>query len=320
MIKNNLGNISGFTALILWSFYALFASFSKDIPTFFLMGVLSAILFSSFLIKWIIKKENIINKLKLRPRKFLIVFLGISIANMLYYSAFKLAPAFIVNILCYLWPMLMVIFLSVMEKKKLHFIEIIGIAFGFLGVVVLGIDLFDPNTINISYLLGYLLAILFALATAFYCASLKRVDVATEDFVVVFLYSSVIYFVLHFLYEEPFVFNNSRQYIVIIALTLCGYGSFFWNYALHNEANVKILASFSYFMPIVSSLLLWFFLKVNLTSYIFISAFFVIVGAILCNFKHIKKREGYGRFQVLHHIMHPHIHMGFKKKLAIDIC
>jgi len=312
-MKNHLNNIAGFASLILWSFYALFASYSKDIPTFFLLGCLALIMFVIMFLKWILQKENIIDKLKIRRKQFITICIGVPLSNLLYYTAFKLAPSFMVNILVYLWPMLLVLTLSFIDKRKLHFVEILGILLGFLGGVLLAIDLITVDVINFKYVLGYSLAILFSVITVLYFILLKKIDVVSDDISVVFLYSSIIYFLLHFLYEDTFVFSNNTQYITIIALSICGLATFFWNYAMHNNANVKMLASFSYFIPLVSSCLLWLFLDVNLTSYIALSSFCVIVGAILCNFKHIERHPSKRRIYFLSHMMYPHIHMKKKK-------
>jgi drug/metabolite transporter (DMT)-like permease len=205
------------------------------------------------------------------------------------------------------------IFLSLLNKKRLRLIEIIGIIFGFLGVLCLVINLFEMDSVNIKYIWGCLLAIMYSLISAIYCTSLTKINIVSEDLAVTFLYSSLFYFALHFLYEEPFLFSNIGQVFVIIPLVVCGYGSFLWNYALQNKANIKILASFSYFIPLVSSLLLWIFLKIELTPYIFISAFFIIGGAILCNARQIEKGQKRKISKGLYYIiMYPHLR--FKKK------
>ena len=152
-----------------------------SIPSFLVLGV--AFLISGSISLFYHKAWHI-------PLKTLLIGSGgIFGYHFLYFMAFTFAPAVEVNLINYLWPVLIVALTPlVLSGYKLHLHHLLGVGLGLIGagLIVTG-GSFHPQ---VSYFPGYLLALGAAFTWALYSLLTKRLPTFDSSAVSVFTFIS----------------------------------------------------------------------------------------------------------------------------------
>ena len=72
---------------------------------------------------------------KQKPKDYAFACCGISAYIAILYVSLRLAPPFEINMLNYLWPILLAGFSTFFQKQRLRLSQICGLALGFLGMI-----------------------------------------------------------------------------------------------------------------------------------------------------------------------------------------
>ena len=173
--------VGGSAALLLWSFCALFACLLARLPFFqMLVLVQSVALLTSLLQISLRRRWRILFK---QPLTLWITTIGIVTINQLFYLiAFRTAPAAQVDLINYLWPVMIAIFGGFLANTKFSWWRIGGAFLGFSGVAVLligdGALSFHPK-----HLIGYLCAFGAALSWTVYTLVTRKYSESPADLV-----------------------------------------------------------------------------------------------------------------------------------------
>lgn len=245
--------IAGLLTVVIWGLSALLVTYLGRIPPFELTAItwfLSLLLMSIY---FRAKGENMTAYFKRPLGDYLLVAGGMGGYTALFYVAFKYAPAFEVNILNYLWPIFLLLFLIAFKNVSATPMNIAGMVLGFAGCFFLSYTHEGP-AFAAGFSIGHLVMIIAAAWWALYSCFTHGKDYPVGFMVPVFFVCGLFTLFLHFLFEET-VMPDVQEWIVLISIGLCRLAYALWDYAMRYGDRV-LITSASYFTPLLSSLVL----------------------------------------------------------------
>ena len=287
MINKNKSYIFAFISIFFWASTATLTKMLLNgldsiqilcISTFFATIVL-------FLINMFSKKLHIIKQYKISDfgKLFIIGFIGIFLYNFLLYTALFYLPAqegFIIN---YLWPIMIVIFATIILKEKLNAKKIIAILLSFLGIVIVVTkgNVFD---INLSSPLGVILAVLAAVCYGVFSVIVKKYN---YDKTVSMMFYYLISFIISFIAMNIFSYIPNLNGMQILGL---GWNGIFnsaiafttWALALKYGKTHKI-ANLAFITPFLSLVYINIFLGEEISIYSVVGLVIIVLGILIQN-------------------------------------
>lgn len=264
-------------AILLWSTLALLGLKLNSIPPFLLLA--GAFILGGLPSLWNRKAWQI------SWQTYLVGIGGIFGYHFLYFRAFAIAPAVEVNLINYLWPLLIVVLSPVILKDSaLTPRHIIAAFLGLVGsaIIVSGGTLH----LNARYLGGYAAAFCAAIIWALYSLFSKRLPKFSTASVSVFCLISGIISLAAFLLSGGSDFDFRRlpmsTWVTLAAIGVGPMGAAFylWDAALKNGDPRKI-GILSYLTPLLSTINLAIFARQQITPLILISMALIIAGSII---------------------------------------
>ncbi|MGV1803069.1 DMT family transporter [Agrobacterium vitis] len=248
----------GFSAILMWSFLALFTAASGTMPPFQLSAICFAIGSLPGIATFIVRPERL--KLLKQPAKVWVVGIaGLFGYHFLYFTALRNAPAVEAGLIAYLWPLLIVFGSALLPGERLRWYHMAGAIAGLCGTVLIigknGLS-FDP-----AYAMGYGAALLCALTWSSYSLVTRRFDAVSTDVVTGFCLATALLSLLCHLWLETSVWPDSAsQWLAVAGLGLLPVGAAFyaWDYGVKN-GDIQILGAASYAAPLLSTLVLLVF-------------------------------------------------------------
>ena len=246
----------GLIAILLWSMLALFTAATGTIPPFqlnamtFLVGGLVGV------VSWIVRPQGL-KALRQKPVVWALGIGGLFGYHALYFAALRWAPPAESGLINYLWPLLIVLFSSLLPGEYLRRSHIAGALLGFAGVVVLiaGRGAFDARA---EYMPGYICAFIAAFVWAGYSVLSRRFGQVPTDAVAGFcLMTSLLSLVCHLIFETTVWPETNVQWLALLALGLGPVGAAFyvWDIGM-KRGDIRFLGVASYATPVLSTLLL----------------------------------------------------------------
>lgn len=278
--RSTLANILGYIALLFWAAAGVLATVVKPIPTFEVISIAFGISFTI-----VATKLTLFHQWHIIKQPWLLWIIGIAGVfgnDILYIAAFKYAPSAQVDLLNYLWPVLVVIFASMLPGEKFTVKHTIAAVFGFAGAYLLITGEQGFASFNINYLPGYLLALFDAIVWSVYCLVARHYkNIPTEMIGMYCGIGFVLSLLIHFNFE-PNVTPNMHQLLVMIVmgLTTQGFAYFFWDFGIKN-GNFKMLSIVSYGNPIIAIMLLIGFGMATSTPLLWDACILVSIGGLI---------------------------------------
>ncbi|MCF1473818.1 EamA family transporter [Agrobacterium vitis] len=248
----------GFSAILMWSFLALFTTASGTMPPFQLSAICFAIGSLPGIATFVVRPERL--KLLKQPVKVWVIGIaGLFGYHFLYFTALRNAPAVEAGLIAYLWPLLIVFGSALLPGERLRWYHMAGAIAGLCGTVLIigknGLS-FDP-----AYAMGYGAALLCALTWSSYSLVTRRFDAVSTDVVTGFcLATSVLSLFCHLWLETSVWPDSASQWLAVAGLGLLPVGAAFyaWDYGVKN-GDIQILGAASYAAPLLSTLVLLVF-------------------------------------------------------------
>lgn len=245
----------GCGAILLWSLLALFTVGSAPVPplmlnalTFSLGGLVGLV--------WIAATGGFGQLRRVGWRVYLFGTLGLFGYHFLYFSALRLAPAAEAGLICYLWPLLIVLLSGLMPGERLALGHIAGAALSFCGTALLVLGRVGP--VGSGAMTGFALAGLAALAWAGYSILSRRLGAVPTASVTVFCLGTAALSALCHLALEPTLWPvGAAGWGSVLALGLgpVGLAFYVWDVGV-KRGDIQLLGTLSYAAPILSTLAL----------------------------------------------------------------
>jgi len=276
-----LGQIS----LFIWASSAALTTSLNRLPTYEILSIVFLIgfIFSSL---HNTKKEKWVN-VKRHPHYIWIIgSISIFCNESFFILSFKNAPAAQVELVNYVWPIMVIIFSSLLPNQKLSFRHVFaGLIALFSIYLLLWHDDSNPG-INYEYILGYAYAFCAGLLWAIY--TLFSISYANEksDLVAVYCGICTMLSVVCHLSTEVTMIPSTMEMLVICAMgvTTHSLAYYLWEIGVR-EGNFKLLSILSYGNPVLSLLILIVFGFSEPTKMLFLSSFLILVAGLIGAYK-----------------------------------
>ena len=200
-----------------------------------------------------IGRGDAVRALRQRPVVWLVGVGGLFGYHALYFLALRFAPPAEAGLLNYLWPLLIVLFSSLLPGERLAAHHIIGAVLGLAGTVLL----FAGNTGGITpgQIPGLVAAFIAAFVWATYSVLSRRLKSVPTDAVAGFCaVTAVLAALVHTLVETTVWPNTPLQWAAIIGLGVGPVGAAFyaWDIGM-KRGDIRVLGAASYATPLLST-------------------------------------------------------------------
>lgn len=273
----------GQIGLFIWAATAACAYFLRAIPscqilfTVFGLSFIFSVCYIAFKRKWYLIKEHS----ALMWGTGIICICG---SEMFYVMSFRYAPPEHVDMINYLWPLMMIASSFFMPNERIAKKDILGCFLGLYGVYIVLMSDNGSGTFASQYYFGYCLAFLAAVLWATYniVARYQSGEAPPE---IMGIYCGVGAFVAligHQLYGESFIIPSTSEWLImsVMGLTTYGIAYFCWNLGV-SKGNFHLLTVLSYANPFISVGILIFFGAAKLTLQLFFGSLFVVVAGFI---------------------------------------
>lgn len=252
----NTATLYGVAAILLWSLLAWMALFTSDLPPFQVLAISFAIGGASGMLWTGSRNAWSLSVFRQPLPAFLLALFALFGYHALYFIAFRHAPAVEVNLINYLWPLLIVVFAAFLPGVRLSLAQVVGTALGLFGVLLMvtraqGVQL-DP-----AHLGGYLAAFCAALTWSAYSVLNRRFhEVPSTAISFVCVVVALLAAAVHFATGTTQV-PSGAQWLVLIVMGIGPVGVAFllWDHGT-KHGDIAVLGTLSYAAPVLSTGLL----------------------------------------------------------------
>lgn len=243
----------GLTAIVMWSLLAVLTVVTGRIPAFQLAAMTFAIGALVGSLTWF-GRAGALGALRQPPVVWIIGIGGLFGYHALYFLALRFAPPAEAGLLNYLWPLLIVLFSSLLPGERLAPHHIIGALLGLAGTIVLFAgnsgDGFAPGEVP-----GLFAAFVAAFVWAAYSVMSRRLKAVPTDAVAGFcLATALLAALVHGLVEVTVWPNTAVQWLAILALGMgpVGLAFYVWDIGM-KRGDIRVLGAASYATPLLST-------------------------------------------------------------------
>jgi drug/metabolite transporter (DMT)-like permease len=243
----------GLTAILMWSLLAALTVATGKIPAFQLAAMTFAI---GALVGFLtfIGRPSAFGALRQSPVAWLVGVGGLFGYHALYFLALRFAPPAEAGLLNYLWPLLIVLFSSLLPGERLLPHHVIGALLGLAGTVVLFAGS-RAEGFAAGQLPGLIAAFVAAFVWATYSVLSRRLRSVPTDAVAGFcLVTALLAAVVHGAIEVTVWPETPMQWLAIVALGIGPVGAAFyaWDIGM-KRGDIRVLGAASYATPLLST-------------------------------------------------------------------
>jgi drug/metabolite transporter (DMT)-like permease len=243
----------GLTAILMWSLLAVLTVATGKIPAFQLAAMTFAIGAAAAFASWI-WRPSAFRALRQPPVAWIVGIGGLFGYHALYFLALRFAPPAEAGLLNYLWPLLIVLFSSLLPGERLAPHHIVGALLGLAGTVLLFAGNsgsgFAPGQVP-----GLIAAFVAAFVWAAYSVMSRKLKSVPTDAVAGFcLATALLAMAVHGMVEATVWPDTSAQWLAIIALGVGPVGAAFyaWDIGM-KRGDIRVLGAASYATPLLST-------------------------------------------------------------------
>ncbi len=267
----------GSVAVALWSSLAVLTVLAGPIPPFQLVAMTFAVGGVAGLVAVRLRGARTMPPVPLSAWALSVA--GLFGYHALYFAAFALAPAVEVNLVNYLWPLLIVLFAGLLGGLALHARHIGGAALGLAGCVL---AIGTGAGFEAANLAGYLCALAAAFTWATYSVLNRRFGAVPSDAVAGFCVAVALLAIPAHLIFETTVRPDARALAIILAMGLgpVGLAFYAWDHGT-KHGDLRLLGVLSYLTPVLSTLWLVLAGRAPLAPTLLLACALVAGGALL---------------------------------------
>ena len=252
-MSSRTATLIGLTAILMWSLLAVMTVATGRIPAFQLAAMTFAIGALVGALTWIGRAHAVL-ALRQSPLAWVVGVGGLFCYHALYFLALRFAPPAEAGLLNYLWPLLIVLFSSLLPGERLAAHHVIGAVLGLVGTVLL----FAGNRSG-GFAPGQLPGLVAAFVAAFVWASYsvmsRRLKSVPTDAVAGFCaVTALLAAAVHLPVEQTVWPETPVQWLAVIALGVGPVGAAFyaWDIGM-KRGDIRVLGAASYATPLLST-------------------------------------------------------------------
>ncbi len=257
----------GLTAILMWSLLAVLTVATGKIPAFQLAAMTFAIGALVGPLTWI-GRPDAVRALRQPPAAWIVGVGGLFGYHALYFLALRFAPPAEAGLLNYLWPLLIVLFSSLLPGERLAPHHIVGAVLGLAGTVLLFAG--DSGS---GFAPGQVPGLFAAFVAAFVWAAYSVMSRKLK---------SVPAAIVHGIVEVTIWPDTPAQWLAIVALGVGPVGAAFyaWDIGM-KRGDIRVLGAASYATPLLSTAFLILAGFAKPTASIAIAAVLIAGGGLI---------------------------------------
>jgi drug/metabolite transporter (DMT)-like permease len=289
-MTSRTATLIGLTAILMWSLLSVMTVATGKIPAFQLAAMTFAIGALVGSLTWIGRGEAI-KSLRQSPVAWAVGVCGLFGYHALYFVALRFAPPAEAGLLNYLWPLLIVLFSSLLPGERLAAHHVIGAVLGLAGTVLL----FAGNTGSVTsgQVPGLVAAFVAAFVWAIYSVASRRLKSVPTDAVAGFCAATALLAAcVHAAVEVTVWPNTTLQWLSVIALGIGPVGAAFyaWDIGM-KRGDIRVLGAASYATPLLSTSFLVMAGFAKASANIAIAAVLIAGGGLIAAKDMVWKRD-----------------------------
>jgi drug/metabolite transporter (DMT)-like permease len=241
----------GLTAILMWSLLSVLTVATGKIPPFQLAAMTFAIGALVGALTWIGRGEAV-KALRQPPVAWVVGVGGLFGYHALYFLALRYAPPAEAGLINYLWPLLIVLFSSLLPGERLAPHHVIGAALGLVGTVLL---LAGGTSFVSGQAPGLIAALIAAFVWATYSVLSRRLKSVPTDAVAGFCAATALLAtVVHGVVETTVWPQTALQWLSVVALGIGPVGAAFYTWDIGmKRGDIRVLGAASYATPLLST-------------------------------------------------------------------
>lgn len=243
----------GLTAILMWSLLAVLTVATGKIPAFQLAAMTFAIGAAVGFASWI-RRPEAFKALRQPALAWIVGVGGLFGYHALYFLALRFAPPAEAGLLNYLWPLLIVLFSSLLPGERLLRHHIVGALLGLAGTVLLFTGS-GASGFAAGQLPGLLAAFVAAFVWAAYSVMSRKLKAVPTDAVAGFCAATALLAaIVHGVVETTVWPDTMAQWLAIAALGVGPVGAAFfaWDVGM-KRGDIRVLGAASYATPLLST-------------------------------------------------------------------
>ena len=284
----------GFGAILLWALLALFTTGAVDrvgapLPPFQLIAMTFGIAFAASLLRGYRLKTRTgaspFAAWRQRPTVWLLGAGGLFFYHLFYFTALGNAPAVDASLICFLWPLLIVLLSSLLPGERLTLVHVVGATMGFAGAALIPLERAGWTLqFEAQYWLGYLAAGACALTWSGYSVLSRRVGDVPTDAVGGFCGATALLGLIAHLVVETTMMPSPMAWLAIIGLGIgpVGLAFFLWDFGV-KRGDIKLLAVAAYLSPLLSTIALVAAGEARATPVLAVACLLIVGGATVAS-------------------------------------
>jgi drug/metabolite transporter (DMT)-like permease len=279
----------GLTAILMWSLLSVLTVATGTVPPFQLAAMTFAIGALVGALTWI-GRGDAIKSLRQPLVAWIVGVGGLFGYHALYFLALRYAPPAEAGLINYLWPLLIVLFSSLLPGERLAPHHVIGAALGLVGTVLLlagGTKGFAP-----AQMPGLIAAFVAAFVWATYSVLSRRLKSVPTDAVAGFCAATALLAALvHGLVEATVWPESALQWFAVVALGIGPVGAAFYTWDIGmKRGDIRVLGAASYATPLLSTAFLVLAGFAEASANIAIAAVLIAGGGLIAAKDMLRKR------------------------------
>jgi drug/metabolite transporter (DMT)-like permease len=279
-MRRGAATLIGGGAILLWATLAWLTAASGRVPPVLLTALTFGIAFAVALATWLVRGENPLARLRLPWRAWAVGVGGLFGFHALYFLALRLAPPVEASLICYLWPLLIVLLSGLLPGERLRLPHILGAVLGAVGAgLVIARGGLRPDA---AFVPGYAAALAAAFVWAGYSLLSRRLPEIPSDAVGGFCGVTALgAAIVHLLVETPH-WPAGGEWLAVIALGLGPVGIAFllWDIGV-KRGDIRALGAAAYAAPLLSTVLLMATGTAAFSWNVLVAALLVTAGGLL---------------------------------------
>src|ERR1700737_1993585 len=288
-MTSRTATLIGLTAILMWSLLAVLTVATGKIPAFQLAAMTFAIGALVAFLTWI-GRPGAFGALRQPPLAWIVGVGGLFGYHALYFLALRFAPPAEAGLLNYLWPLLIVLFSSLLPGERLAPHHIIGAVLGLGGTVLLlagNTSGFAPGQIP-----GLAAAFVAAFVWASYSVMSRKLKAVPTDAVAGFCAATALLAALvHGLVEQTVWPDTMTQWLAITALGVGPVGAAFYAWDIGMKSgDIRVLGAASYAAPLLSTTFLMLAGFAEPSAAIAIAAVLIAGGGLIAAKDMVRKK------------------------------
>jgi drug/metabolite transporter (DMT)-like permease len=252
IMSSRTATLIGLTAILMWSLLSVLTVATGRIPAFQLAAMTFAIGALVGFATWIGRKDAT-RALTQPPLAWIVGVGGLFGYHALYFLSLRYAPPAEATLVNYLWPLLIVLFSSLLPGERLLPHHIIGAVLGLAGTVLLLAG--NTGHITSAELPGLIAACVAAFVWATYSVMSRRLKSVPTAAVAGFcLATSLLAGLVHLAVERSVWPETTMQWLAVAALGIGPVGAAFyaWDVGM-KRGDIRVLGAASYATPLLST-------------------------------------------------------------------